>query len=180
MRPERAIQQTFRWTDDWGETQKLAFEHYQAKSSVLQSLEFEAAEGAREWLALLNEYQVPCCVCAGTSLDRAAARRALSTAGLDELLEQCEYVTVEDGCETAEQTYLVACIKVQRPPERCVVFEDDVHGVIAAHEATAKAVAVVSSAANGSDLRIADQRVSSLDELSLMSLRELFKDGKAD
>lgn len=26
MRPERAIQQTFRWTDDWGETQKLAFE----------------------------------------------------------------------------------------------------------------------------------------------------------
>jgi hypothetical protein len=26
MRPERAIHQTFRWTDDWGETQKLAFE----------------------------------------------------------------------------------------------------------------------------------------------------------
>ena len=28
MRPERAIQQVFRWTSDWPETQKLGYEHY--------------------------------------------------------------------------------------------------------------------------------------------------------
>ena len=31
MRPERAIQQTFMWTDDWGQTQQLAFAHFEAK-----------------------------------------------------------------------------------------------------------------------------------------------------
>jgi len=177
MRPERAIQQTFRWTDDWGETQKLAFEHYHAKQSVHREMDFEAADGALEWLKLLNEYHVPCCVCAGTSLDRGAAERALERAGLHELC--AHYVTAEDGCETAEQSYLVACIKVQRPPERCVVFGDDVDDVLAGHDATSKVVAVLDPARqNGADLRIADQRVSSLDELSLMSLRELFQGEK--
>ncbi len=130
-----------------------------------------------EWLSLLNEYQVPCCVCAGATLDRSACERALERAGLSELC--AHYVTAEDGCETAEQAYLVGCIKVQRPPERCVVFGDDVDDVLAGHDATAKVVAVLDGArANGADLRIADQRVSSLEELSLMSLRELFKGEK--
>lgn len=174
MRPERAIQQTFRWTDDWGETQKLAFEHFHAKQQVLKTLDFSPASGALDWLSLLNEYQVPCCVCAGTTLDRGSAERALMGAGLHELCSH--YVTAEDGCETSAQAYLIACIKVQRPPERCVVFGHEVADVLAAHDATAKAVAVLGSKrGGGSDLRIADQRVSSLDELSLMSLRELFK-----
>ena len=34
MRPERAIQQTFSWSNDWGQTQQLAFEHYEAKVSL--------------------------------------------------------------------------------------------------------------------------------------------------
>ena len=52
-------------------------------------------------------------------------------------------VTAEDGCETAEQTYLVSCLKIKRPPSRCVVFEDDPKGVVAAHDAMTKAVAVI-------------------------------------
>lgn len=110
MRPERAIQYTFRWTDDWGETQKLAFEHYEKKADVMRTLSFEPAEGALEWLTTLNEYQVPTCACAGTTLDRAAAEHALTKAGLHHLVS--ELVTVEDGCETAEQSFLVACVKV--------------------------------------------------------------------
>ncbi|KOO21949.1 phosphorylated carbohydrates phosphatase [Chrysochromulina tobinii] len=125
MRPERAIQQTFRWTDDWGETQKLAFEHYHAKNTVLRDFDFAVADGAKEWLTLLNEYQL------------------------------------------------------ERPPERCVVFSDDVDDVLAGHDATAKVVAVMGGARrNGADLRIADQRVSSFEDMSLMSLRELFKGEK--
>ena len=174
MRPERAIQQTFLWSDDWGFTQQLAFEHYEAKQKVVETFEFQPAEGAVEWLTILKEYQVPCCVCAGTSLDLSAARLALRTAGLDELVD--EYVTAEDGCETAEQTYLVSCIKVKRPPERCVVFEDDQRGIISAHDASAKVVAVLGNSGRlGGDLRNADMRVTDLGDLSLMSLRELFK-----
>ena len=65
---------------------------------------------------------------------------------------------------------------MRRPPDRCVVFEDDARGIVAAHEVTSKAVAVFgSSKSSPIDLRHADMRVSALDDLSLMSLRELFK-----
>jgi len=173
MRPERAIQYTFRWTDDWGETQKLAFEHYEKKADVMRTLSFEPAEGALEWLTILNEYQVPTCACAGTTLDRAAAEHALTKAGLHHLVS--EFVTVEDGCETAEQSFLVSCVKLKRPPERCVVFSDESRGIIDAHEATCKAVGVITPGSFGGDLRSADVRISGFDDLSLMTMRELFK-----
>ena len=73
---------------------------------------FEPADGALEWLTMLKEYEVPCCVCAGTALDRASAESALTRAGLHHLLD--EYVTLEDGCETAEQSFLVSFIKLRR------------------------------------------------------------------
>ena len=202
MRPERAIQQTFSWSNDWGQTQQLAFEHYEAKVSsrdthanlpsrhraiasplypsrplpqadLMAGHEFSPADGVLPWLEVLNEYQVPCCLCAGTSLDKAAVEQVLEKAGLKDFFETA--VTAEDGCETAEQSYLVGSIKLRRPPSRCVVFEDDPRGVAAAHEATSKAVAILGRH-YGSDLRHADMRVSGFDELSLMSLRELFKD----
>lgn len=109
MRPERAIQQIFRWTDDWGFSQKLAFEHYEAQASVFQSFEFKATEGAIEWLRLLNNYSVPCCCCA-PNIDVETAKLAMSRAGLADFFGA--YVTAEDGCDTALQSYLIASIKV--------------------------------------------------------------------
>ena len=176
MRPERAIM-AFRWTDDWGQTQQLAFDHFQAKATVFRESEFTPTDGVLPWLTLLQQYQVPCCLCAGTSLDRAAVETVLSKAGLTDFFESC--VCMEDGCETAEQAYLVGAIKLRRPPSRCVVFEDDPKGIAAAHEATSKVVAVMGqpgSGGFGSDLRHADMRIPAFDSLSLMSLRELFKD----
>ena len=84
-------------------------------------------------------------------------------------------VTAEDGCETAEQTYLVSCLKIKRPPSRCVVFEDDPKGVVAAHDAMTKAVAVIGKHP-GHAFFHADMRIGSLEDLSLMSLREIFRD----
>jgi len=173
MRPERAIQQIFRWTDDWGLSQQLAFEHYEAQRRVMREAEFVPSDGAVEWLHLLNEYGVPCCCCS-SSIDLETAKLALTRAGLDKFFDVL--VTAEDGCETAEQCYLVSAVKVRRPPARCVVFEDDPRGVVSAHEATSKVVAVYGGArASALDMRHADVRVSSLEDLSLMSLRELFK-----
>lgn len=66
--------------------------------------------------------------------------------------------------------------QLRRPPKRCVVFADDQRGIVAAHEVTSKVVALYGAArATAADLRYADLRVGGMDELSLMSLRELFK-----
>jgi len=178
VRSERAIQQIFRWTDDWGFSRQLAYEHYEAQAAVFASFEFNPVDGAVEWLGLLNSYEVPCCLCS-SQIDADKARLAMSQCGLDDLFDA--FVTAEDGCETPQQSYLVSAIKVRRPPARCIVFEDDPLGVVAAHEATTKVVAVFgTSRATAVDLRHADIRVSGLDDLSLMSLRELFKNAEAE
>lgn len=143
----------------------------------MRNASFVPAEGVTEWLRLLHQYEVPMCLCAGTTLDLAGAHAVARCAGLDEYISH--YVTAEDGCETLEQSYLVACVKTKRPPEKVVVFDNDPRGVIAAHEASIKAVAIVGSmvgGGNGSDLRHADKRVGTMGDLSLMSLRELFGD----
>ena len=179
MRPERAIMQNFGWTDDWGTTQQYAFEHYEARSAVMTTHDFAPAEGVVEWLEMLSAYQVPCCLCAGAGLDSAGAISMLERAKLSGYFETL--VTAEDGCETTEQAYLVSSVKMRRPPSKCVVFEDDPRGVTAAHDAMIKVVGIVGgdSPYTGADLRNADMRVMGLDDLSLMSMREIFKDAKA-
>lgn len=86
-----------------------------------------------------------------------------------------QVVTAEDGCETLEQSYLVSCLKIKRPPSRCVVFENEPQGVVAAHDAMTKVVAIIGNHP-GYAFRHADMRIGSLEELSLMSLREVFRD----
>merc|ERR1719454_2751458 len=58
MRMERAIAM-FRWTDDWGFTRQLAFEHYEARMETLGAHEFSPPEGTTEWLDILKNYRVP-------------------------------------------------------------------------------------------------------------------------
>lgn len=75
MRPERAIQ-SFLWTEDWGRTQQLAHELFEARGTAFEGHAFEPTDGVVEWLALLNKYQVPCCLCC-SGLTRENAVHAL-------------------------------------------------------------------------------------------------------
>lgn len=171
MLPERAIQSVFRWTDDWGETRRLAYEGFEAKSKLFADWEFKPTPGAVDWLRILAEYQVPRVVV--SSLGREQALQALQKAGLAELLPQV--VSADDGFETTEQSYLLGCLALMRPPSRCVVFEDEPSGVVSAHDAMTKVVAVMSNHPAYS-FQHADSRIGSLEDLSLMSLREVFRD----
>jgi len=175
MLPERAIQSVFRWTDDWGETRRLAYEGFEAKSRLFTDWEFTPTPGALDWLRILSEYQVPRVV--ASSLGREQALQVLEKAGLAELLPQV--VSADDGFETTEQAYLLCCLAIERPPSRCVVFEDEPSGVVSAHDAMTKVVAIIGDGARGHpaySFQHADYRIGSLEDLSLMSLREVFRD----
>lgn len=169
MSPQRAITQTFSWTRDWGETRELSFKHFEASKQAMRDHVFRVPPGAEDWLQLLNEYGIPCCLCC--RFDKASAELALEKAGIRKYFQQL--VTAEDECETPEQTYLVSSIKVRRPPQNCVVFEDEPRGVASAHDATAKVVAMVGRH-EGAGFK-ADRAVSAFDELTLMTLRDIFK-----
>lgn len=47
-------------------------------------------------------------------------------------------VTAEDDCETLSEQLLAASLKLERPPNNCVVFESTINGIAAAHNATMK------------------------------------------
>jgi len=173
MLPERAIQQTFQWTDDWGETKRWSAELSEAYARMLPDANFTATPGAVDWLTALNQYQVPCVVC--SSVARAQVVTMLEKAGLSNMFQ--EIVAADDGCETQEQAYLLASLKLKRPPMKCVVFADEPKEVSIAHDATAKAIAVVSkNSGNGGlrrDFSHADLRVGGLDELRISQLKEI-------
>ena len=171
MRPERAINGIFHWTDDFLEARKLSFEHYEAFQERFQQHEFVATPGCKEWLETLNQYEVPCCLCC--TFDEPSVRVALQRAGIRHLYQ--ELVTAEDGCDTREQALLLACLKVQRPPSRCVVFEDEPQGVVDAHEISSKAIALVGKHP-GYALMHADKRVLGFDDLQIQVLKEVFTD----
>lgn len=173
--PELAIQRTFGWTSDWGKAQQLAFEYREEFSRGLAAHTFEPQDGCIAWLTLLKEYEVPCTLC--SPLDQQSTDGIISSADMQDLFD--EVVSSEDGCETDEQALLVSAIKMKRPPARCVFFVDDPYSVSAAHDATAKAVAVMGRYP-GYELKHADRRVSGLDDLSLMALREIFASDAAD
>jgi len=176
MVPERAISQAFKWTDDWGETRQWGSELREAYAQALPTFEFNATPGAVDWLTALNQYEVPCVVC--SSVTREQVKAMLDKAGLGNLFQGI--VAADDGCETTEQAYLLACLKIKRPPMKCVVFEDEPKGVIAAHDATAKAIAVIGNQRGGGlgggsmrDFSHAEMRIGGLDELRLSHLREV-------
>merc|ERR1740130_2207222 len=82
MLPERAIQQTFMWTDDWGETKRWSAELVEAHARMLPEANFTATPGAVDWLTALNEYQGPAsCAAAwpGRRSSRCSRRRGSAT-----------------------------------------------------------------------------------------------------
>jgi len=175
MIPERAIQLVFRWTDDWGETRKLSFEYNDLFMRALGEHQFEVGEGVKRWLSSLEQYGVPCAL--SSRFARAVTERSLEDAGLRGYFS--EVVTAEDGCASEEEACLVAALKLNRPPMRCVVIDDEPRGVTAAHDMSSKAVGVIGKH-TGYELCNADIRIRDYDELTLMSLRDLFASDEPD
>ncbi|EFJ12148.1 hypothetical protein SELMODRAFT_158239 [Selaginella moellendorffii] len=129
----------------------------------------EAMAGLREWLAALYSAGVPCAV--ASTLDRISLLDALVRMGLDKYFQAV--VTEEDGMDSIAHKFLSAAVKLDRPPAKCVVFEDDPRGITAAHNCTMKAVALIGPHP-AYELTQADLAVSSFNELSIINLRRLF------
>lgn len=126
-------------------------------------------EGLKEWLEALYTAGVPCAV--ASSLDRYNLLAALQRMGLRKYFQAI--VSDEDGMESIAQRFLSAAVKLDRPPSKCVVFEDDPRGITAAHNCTMMAVALIGSHP-AYELVQADLAVANFSELSVINLRRLF------
>lgn len=168
MRPERAAMHVLQWTSDMRRARELAWLVGTAYAAGLRSVA-SPRPGAAQWLALMAKCNVPCALV--TAIDRPTVTELLEKLGMRSAFTAL--VTADDDMETIAQRYLSAAIKLNRPPNQCVVFGATPTAVAAAHNCTMRAVAV-RGPHTAPELRSADLTVGSLAELSVVNIRRLF------
>ena len=165
---------------DWGdEFSDIEIKRLSKRLATLYSEELSLVqapmEGLSTWLGALFNAGVPCAIT--SSMDRLSLLAVLQRLGLLKYFRA--FVTEEDGMDSIAHMFLSAAVKLDRPPAKCVVFEDDPRGVAAAHNCTMKAVALIGSHP-AYELTQADLAVSRFADLSVMNLRRLFANKGAE
>lgn len=174
MAPEAAVQRVFLWTRDWGDIKRYVHRHHEILSDLHDSFIPDIAPGLPAWLHLLSRYRVKCVLCTAAH-SRAHAERVVDMLGLREYFARSEIVSAEDEFETLEQMYLVAAIKAQRAPQKCVIFTDRPAGIAAAHDVSAKAVALIGPHP-AYEVKGADETIANYGELVVYNIRRLFSE----
>lgn len=119
--------------------------------------------GADALLAWAFAGGVPCLVV--TSSERAVAAAALRAAGLEERLPMrvCREDTPRH--KPHPEPYLLACLRLGVPPQRCLAIEDSASGVASARTAGCPVLGMAGHIADAALLRAGAQRVlRSLDD----------------
>jgi len=168
LSPMKVITDVLQWSRDVGSARTLAERLGQLYTDLFRDLD-EPQSGAIDWLRVLKKTKVPCAVI--SQMRREDVRNVLCKMGLEAFF--AADVAFEDDMETLAQQYLCAAMKLERPPDHCIVFDCSPAGIAAAHNCTMKVVAVQGSF-KGYQLKQADLTCASLDELTVYNLRRLF------
>mmetsp|Transcript_62124 Transcript_62124/g.91064 ORF Transcript_62124/g.91064 Transcript_62124/m.91064 type:complete len:475 (-) Transcript_62124:434-1858(-) len=172
MPAEKAIQRVMYWTQDWGDTKRIAFRRAELYYQLWQDYDHVMLQETKDWLESLYKASIPVCVC--SEMDSASLHLSLDKMGMrHEVLDSFSFVTSEDDCDTRAQMYLTSALKLNRPPEYCVVFDVDPEAISSAHDISAQCVAVLGQHAAW-QLKSADLTVASLGDLTTYNMRRLF------
>jgi len=171
MNPELAVQRVFLWTSDWIEVKRLVFRKLEVYNEFFDEYKFELRPNVKQWLTVLRKYKTSMCICSNVQRNRMKM--------ILERLEIAEYfpfiVSIEEEFDTEEQMFLSACVKLERPPQKCVIFTDTPTSIISAHEISAKAIAL-SGVFKAYELRVADATMSNFDDIVVYDIRKLFSE----
>ena len=168
---EFIIPEILEWTRETAEIERFSLRKEALYREVVAERGVEALPGVRAWLERLHEARVPCVI--GSSTHRANIEISLDLLGLGDCF--AAIVSAEDVTrgKPDPQVFLTAAKKIARPPGRCVVFEDALVGIEAAHAGDMKCVAVATT--NPPELlRAAERVVSRLDEMQPDEIAVLF------
>lgn len=169
---EFIIPEILGWTDDIAEIRRISLRKEALYREVVADWGLSALPGVRTWLERLRDAGVPCSI--GSSTHRANIDLSLGLIGLAEFFDAI--VTAEDVTKGKPdpQVFLTAASRIERAPERCVVFED-AHVGIAAARAGGMRVVGVATTHPAEELHDADIAVARLDELQPEQLAAWFR-----
>jgi beta-phosphoglucomutase family hydrolase len=167
MKNEFIIPNVLNWSNRPEEIQQLSLRKEELYREILLEWGIGSLPGVTEWLDELKQRGIPCAV--GSSTHRLNIETILNVIGFRDFF--AAIVTAEDVShgKPDPEVFLTAAKRIGLDPRRCVVFEDALVGIEAAHRGGMKAVAVATTNPIEA-LKGADVAVHRLDELSVDQL----------
>jgi HAD superfamily hydrolase (TIGR01509 family) len=169
---EHIIPHILGWTTDNAEIHRLGLRKEALYRQVVEECGATALPGVRTWLERLRDAGVPCVI--GSSTHRANIELTLSLIGLAPFFR--DMVTSEDvtNGKPNPEVFLKAATRINRPPAKCVVFEDAFAGLEAARAGGMRCVGVATTHPADALAPHADRVVTRLDELAPADLAVWF------
>jgi HAD superfamily hydrolase (TIGR01509 family) len=131
----------------------------------------ESLPGVTRWLDELRSYGIPCAI--GSSTERLNIDTILNVLGIGHYFSAIVSADDVSRGKPDPEVFLTAAQRIGREPARCVVFEDALVGIEAAHRGGMKAIGVATTNPIEA-IGAADLTVHRLDELSMEKLAALF------
>jgi beta-phosphoglucomutase family hydrolase len=167
MKNEKIIPDLLGWSLDPDEIHRLSLRKEALYRETVKEWGIAPLPGVVVWLDRLRDQEIPCAI--GSSTHRLNIETGLSILGFTDRF--ASVVTAEDvqHGKPDPEVFLTAAARIGIPPQRCVVFEDALVGIEAAHRGGMLVVAVATT--NPIDLlKAADFAVHRLDELTVDEL----------
>ena len=164
MKNEIIIRNLLNWSDRPEEILKLSLRKEELYREILLDWGIDPLPGVTGWLAKLRKLGIRCAI--GSSTHRLNIETSLGMLGFGDFFSAI--VTAEDVShgKPDPEVFLTAAKRIGHSPGDCVVFEDALVGIEAAHRGGMKVVAVATTNRIEA-LRAADLAVLSLDELNV-------------
>lgn len=169
---EWIIPNLLQWTKDPREVHRLSLRKEALYRAIVVERGLSALPGVQVFLDRLRAGGVPCCI--GSSTHRENITTILHVLGFEGRF--VGMVTAEDVTQGKPDpaVFLQAAAKINRPPQRCVVFEDAFAGIEAARAGGMKAVGVATTHPAADLVGKVDRVVHRLDEFGVNDLAALF------
>ena len=167
MKNEKIIPDLLGWSFDPAEIHRLSLRKEELYREIVQEWGIAPLPGVLPWLDQLRIHAIPCAI--GSSTHRLNIDTGLSILGFTDRFSAV--ITAEDvrTGKPDPEVFLTAAARIGLPPERCVVFEDALVGIEAAHRGRMQVVAIATT--NPIELlKPADIAVHRLDELTVEQL----------
>jgi HAD superfamily hydrolase (TIGR01509 family) len=169
MKNEKIIPDLLQWSSDPVEVRRLSLRKEELYREIVREWGITPLAGVVVWLDRLRERDIPCAI--GSSTHRLNIETGLTILGFNDRF--AAVVTAEDvhAGKPDPEVFLIAATRLRISPERCVVFEDALVGIEAAHRGKMQVIAVATTNPIES-LKAADIAVHRLDELTVDQLAE--------
>ena len=128
-------------------------------------------DGAVSWIKALLDVEMPCGLV--SYLDDEVVNLVMKTTGLASLIPPDQRVTSSAGYDRDSFQQLGACLRIDRRPEMCVVFDGNADALNAARDNEMKSVGMT-SVYPSYELLAADTTARNFDYLTAMNIRRLF------